>query len=328
MGDPTDTPIVPFSDVLITTPSFGQQSSLPWDELERLGLSHQAMTGNHPLSSERLAAALAGSRAAVVGLDEVGPEVFTANPQLRVVAKHGVGVDNIDCEAARTAGVRVINAPGSNSDAVADLTIGLMLALARQLVQAHITMLAGRWDRFHGVELGGRTLGLLGFGRIGQAVARRASAFGMNIIAYDPYLQDEAFANQGVQRASLDECISNSDFLSLHLPGSAGDRPLLDAARLDAMRRGAFLINAARGGLVDEDHLAGLLDDGHLAGAALDAFATEPLQAGSPLALLPNVILTPHIGAFTDKANATMGAMVVADIARVLRGEEPVNGIA
>jgi D-3-phosphoglycerate dehydrogenase len=314
-------------EILITTPSFGQQSTQPWEALEREGLTVRRPKAAHPLAAGQLVAELGNSQAVIVGLDAVDVSVFAAAPQLKVVAKHGVGVDNIDCEAAKAAGVRVLNAPGSNSGAVADLTFGLMLGLARQLIPAHNSLTAGRWDRFPGIELTGRTLAILGYGRIGQAVAKRGHGFDMDIVAYDPYVPADVFAAGGVRQAGLEECVASADFLSLHMPGVPGAAPLIDAAMLRRMKKGAFLINAARGGLVDEQVLVQLLHDGHLAGAALDAFAQEPIPEGSPLLSAPNMLITPHIGAYSDLANTKMGVMVATDVARVLRGEQPHNAV-
>lgn len=313
--------------VLITTPSFGAQSDRPWRALEAARLEFRRPEASHPLSSSQLAAEVGDATAVIVGLDTVDRSFFANAPAVRVVAKHGVGVDNIDLDAAREAGVRIVNAPGSNSGAVADLTWALMLALARKVVPAHASMLDHRWDRFSGTELAGRTLGVLGFGRIGQAVARRASGFDLGVVAYDPYVPDEVFAERGVRRAEFAETVASADFLSLHLPGTPGAAPLLGAAELATLPQGAFLVNAARGGLLDEAALVTMLHDGRLGGAALDAFEHEPLPADSPLLTAPNVILTPHIGAFTDVANAAMGEIVVEDVRRILNGEEPLNPV-
>ena len=315
-------------EILITTPSFGQQSAEPWQALKDQGFTVRRPVRPHPLSGSELAEEIGDAAAVIVGLDAVDASVFAAAPNLRVVAKHGVGVDNIDCTAAGAAGVRVVNAPGSNSGAVADLTFGLMLALARKIIPAHQSTQAGGWDRFTGVELTGRTLGLIGFGRIGQAVARRALAFDMKVLAYDPYVPADLFLSLGVVQSGLGDCIATADFLSLHMPGTTGDPPLLDSAALATMKKGSFLINAARGGLVDKAALAARLHAGELAGAALDAFSGEPLRQHSAIRTAPNVILTPHIGAFTDQANATMGVMVVSDITRVLHNEEPLYPVA
>lgn len=311
--------------VLITTPSFGKQSDAPWSALSEEGLTFRADFDAHPLDGAGLATRAVGASALLVGLDRVDAEVL-ATPGLRVVGKHGVGVDNIDLAAAAAAGVRVVNAPGANTVAVAELTFGAILAIARRIVPAHTSLVAGEWERFAGLELRGRTLGILGFGRIGQAVATRALAFGMQIVAYDPFVTDAVFATHGVERADAPEVIARAHVLTLHMPGGDGP-PLVDAGAIASMAPGALLVNAARGGLVDELAAAAALRSGHLAGAAFDAFALEPLAAASPLRHAPNVLLTPHIGAQADGANATMGVTVVRDIARVLRGEQPLHPV-
>jgi D-3-phosphoglycerate dehydrogenase len=311
--------------VLVSTPSFGARSDAPWAALAEEGMVARTDTDRHPLSAPELAAIVGDADALVVGLDRVDDSVLAAAPALRVVAKHGVGVDNIDVAAAAARGVAVVNAPGSNTGAVADLTFALLLATVRRIVPAHTATAAGRWERFYGPELAGRTLGVIGFGRIGQAVARRAAGFDMTVVAHDPFVPDLQIAELGAQPLTLDECLSHADVVTLHVPGTGGT-PLLDAARLALLKPGAYLVNTARGDLVDEQALADALTSGRLAGAGLDAFATEPPN-GSPLLTAPNVVLTPHMGAFSDDANAAMGTTVVRDIARVLRGERPQNPV-
>ncbi len=311
--------------VLVSTPSFGARSDAPWTALAEEGLVARTDTGRHPLAAADLAEVVGDADALIVGLDRVDARVLAAAPSLRVVAKHGVGVDNIDVAAAAARGVSVVNAPGSNTGAVADLAFALLLATARQIVPAHTSTAAGKWERFYGPELAGRTMGVIGFGRIGQAVARRAAGFDMTVVAHDPYVPDERIAEFGVQPLSLDECLSRADAVTLHVPGTGGP-PLLDADRIALLKPGAYLVNTARGDLVDEQALADALTSGRLAGAGLDAFATEP-PGDSPLLAAPNVVLTPHMGAFSDDANAAMGTTVVRDIARVLRGDRPHNPV-
>jgi D-3-phosphoglycerate dehydrogenase len=202
---------------------------------------------------------------------------------------------------------------------VAELAFGLMLAAARGIGRSHASMLEGGWPKLFGPELAGRTLGILGFGRL---LARYAQAFGMTVIAYDPYLLPEQFDADGVCSVGFDECVTSTDFVSLHLPAEHGAPPLLDRQVLSSMKRGAILVNAARGGLVDETALAELLHDGHLGGAGVDAFSTEP-PAGNPLLSAPNVVLTSHLGACSHEANRDMGVMVAEDVVRVLNGREP-----
>jgi D-3-phosphoglycerate dehydrogenase len=311
--------------VLVSTPSFGARSNAPWATLEEEGLVARTDTERHPLSAAELAEVVGDADALIVGLDRVDARVLAAAPSLRVVAKHGVGVDNIDVAAAAARGVTVLNAPGSNTGAVADLTFALLLATVRHIVPAHAATAAGRWERLYGPELAGRTLAVIGFGRIGQAVARRAAGFDMTVVAHDPFVPDERIAQLGGHPLPLDECLRRADAVTLHVPGTGG-APLLDAERIALLKPGAYLVNTARGDLIDEQALADALTSGQLAGAGLDAFATEP-PTGSPLLTAPNVVLTPHMGAFSDDANAAMGTTVVRDIARVLRGERPHNPV-
>jgi phosphoglycerate dehydrogenase-like enzyme len=313
--------------VLVTTPSFGRFSPDPHRAAQERGLQIVNPAFPHPLSSEQLAEEFRRVRphAAIVGLDDVSGPAVAALDGVRVVAKHGVGTDNIDVAGVEGHGGIVVNAPGSNSDAVADLTIGLMIVTARRVLEASASLMRGEWSTFPGREIGGLVVGIIGFGRIGRAVATRAQAFGARIIAYDPFLPDAVFTDAGVERVGLAGLITGSDVVTLHMPGEK-DKPLLDRAALATMRHGAVLINAARGGLVDENAVAAMLHDGRLSAAPFDAFQEEP-PTDSPLLQAPNVVLTPHIGAYTDGANAAMGVAVVDDIAHVLAGEEPQNRV-
>ncbi|WP_035282157.1 phosphoglycerate dehydrogenase [Brevibacterium album] len=305
----------------VLTPSFGKLSGAPAQRAADLGLELEHCTEGHPKSGQGLIEAIARAEAVLVGLDSVTADVISACPRLRVIAKHGAGVDNIDLTAAAEAGITVVSTPGANAGAVADLTLGLMLMGARRVQEAEASLRAGRWEVFSGTELAGRQLGILGFGRIGRAVAQRAAAFGMRIAAYDPFVPEEAIGEAGAQPLSLEEAVATSDFLSLHLPGGGG--PLLTPELLATMPRGAALINAARGGLVDEAALAEALHAGRLSFAALDAFSSEPPAADHPLLSAPRLIATPHIGAYSDIANANMGTWAVEDVVRVLSDEEP-----
>ncbi|MBF4616374.1 phosphoglycerate dehydrogenase [Curtobacterium sp. VKM Ac-1376] len=315
----------PLATLLVTTPSFGRFSPEPAAAAEAHGIALVRPEGRHPLTSEQLAAEIERLRpdAVLVGLDDVSGPVLNVLDEVRVVAKHGVGTDNIDVAGVERSGAVVINAPGSNSDAVADLAVCLMLMGTRQVVAADASLRRGEWTTFSGRELSGCTVGIIGFGRIGRAVAQRIQAFGSRVVAYDPYLPDDAFTDAGVERAALEDLLAASDVVTLHMPGVDGE-PLLDRDALALLPHGAVLVNAARGGLVDEAEVAHMLQDGRLAAAAFDAFEQEP-PTDSPLLSAPNVILTPHIGAYTDRANAAMGVAVVDDIARVLAGDAP-NG--
>jgi D-3-phosphoglycerate dehydrogenase/(S)-sulfolactate dehydrogenase len=240
---------------------------------------------------------------AVRSATKVTAEVLEHPGQLKVIARAGVGVDNIDVEAATRKGVVVMNTPGGNSVAVAELTVGLMLALHRRLVGAISTTKSGKWEKKKfaaGQELFRKTVGLVGFGHIGQLVAQRCIAFGTTVIAYDPH-PAEASRRQGVQIVPLDELFRRSDIVSLHLPLMENTRNLVGAKLLGLMKKGSYLINCARGGIVDEAALAEALKNGTLAGAAMDVFATEPVAADHPLLRLENFLCTPHLGASTEE---------------------------
>ncbi|HVE12220.1 MAG TPA: phosphoglycerate dehydrogenase [Elusimicrobiota bacterium] len=223
---------------------------------------------------------------------------------LRLIGRAGVGVDNIDVAGASRRGIAVINAPAANTISACEQTFALLLGLARSLPGADADMKAGRWERSKhmGVELAGKTLGLVGLGRIGREVAKRAQAFGMAIVAYDPFISAEQARGLGVELAELKDLLGKADFVSLHIPGSPKTRHLLNAESIAWMKKGARLINCARGELVDDAALAEALKSGHLGGAALDVFEKEPLPADSPLIGAPRLILTPHLGASTIEA--------------------------
>ncbi len=235
---------------------------------------------------------------------KVTAEVIRAAANLKVIARAGVGVDNIDIEAATEAGIIVANAPTGNVAAAAEHAIALMFALARNVAEAHRSMRAGRWNRkaFMGVEIRNKTLGLVGLGRVAGHVCRRAVGLGMSVLAYDPYVSQEYAQNMGAELVSLDELLARSDFISLHLPLNEGTRGLINADTLAKVKPGARIINTSRGGVIDEDALLAALDSGQLAGAALDVFTQEPLPADSPLRFHPRVVLTPHIGGSTTEA--------------------------
>jgi D-3-phosphoglycerate dehydrogenase len=254
---------------------------------------------------------------------QVTAEVLEAATNLKVVARAGIGLDNVDVEAATRRGVMVVNAPQSNVISAAEHTLALLLAQARNVPQAHAGLVEGRWERkaWEGVELAGKTLGLVGLGRVGSLVASRAASFGMRVIAFDPYVSTERAKEMGVEvMPTLEALLVQSDFVSIHLPRTAETEGLLGAKELRMMKPGARLVNTARGGIVDEDALAKALEDGRLGGAALDVFATEP-ATDSPLYGLANVVVTPHLGASTREAQDKAG-MTVAEMVRLaLRGE-------
>lgn len=238
-------------------------------------------------------------------------------PALRVIGRAGVGVDNIDVGAATDRGIAVFNAPGGNTVAAAELTMALMLSLVRRVTAADRSVREAAWDRarFRGVELQGKTLGLLGAGRIGGEVAKRCQVFGMEVIVYDPYLSAARAGDLGVQLVELEDVLDKADVISLHVPLTEETRGLVGTDSLRRMKDGAFLINASRGGVIDEDALALALNEGQIAGAALDVYETEPLPTDSPLRDVPNLVLTPHLGALTEEAQVGV-AKEVSDVIR------------
>jgi D-3-phosphoglycerate dehydrogenase / 2-oxoglutarate reductase len=252
---------------------------------------------------------------------KVTADVLKAGASLRVVGRAGVGVDNVDVEAATRRGVVVLNAPGGNTVSTAEHAFSLLLCVARKIPQADASVRGKNWDRknFEGVELYNKTLGVIGMGRIGSELARRAIAFGMRVIAYDPYLSaTRARALQIELVDELDDLLAEADFISLHTPLTPETRHILDAVRLQKTKRGVRIINCARGGLIDETALANALQDRHVAAAALDVFEKEPLPNDSALRSAPNLILTPHLGASTAEAQESVGIEIAQSIRAAL----------
>ncbi|HLI32455.1 MAG TPA: phosphoglycerate dehydrogenase [Solirubrobacteraceae bacterium] len=249
-------------------------------------------------------------------------ELIEAGERLRVIGRAGVGVDNVDVKAATRRGIIVANAPQSNVVTAAEHTLALLLALARNIPRAYVSLQEGKWERskLSGVELYDKVLGIIGLGRIGQLVAQRARGFQMRLIAYDPYVSAERYRELGVEKAgSPDEVLATADFLTIHLPKTPETEGFIDAQAIAKMRKGARILNVARGGLIDEEALKEALDSGHLGGAALDVFATEP-PGEHPLLGYPNVVLTPHLGASTAEATDRAGYQVAEQVIAALTG--------
>jgi D-3-phosphoglycerate dehydrogenase len=309
--------------LLVTPTSWAKNDPRLKSELERLvGEVVYNPTGK-PLRSEEVARLLPGVDGYIAGVDKVDRFALAGADRLKIIARYGVGIDSVDLEAAREKGVVVTNTPGANSVSVAELTVGLMLALARQIPEGAAALRLGGFPRLSGVSLEGKTVGLVGFGAIGKQVARRLAGFDCRLLAFDPY-PDTAFADaHGVEIHALDDLLAQSDFVSLHLPLLPATQGLVNRDFLARMRRGAFLINTARGEIVDEPALLEALQSGCLRGAALDVFAVEPPDAANPLLALKSVIPTPHLGSQTDGATNRMGWMALEECLAVLRGEEP-----
>jgi D-3-phosphoglycerate dehydrogenase len=276
-------------------------------------------------AEEELSEALAGARGLIVrSATQVTREYMARAPRLEVIGRAGVGVDNIDLGAATERGIAVLNAPAGNTVSAAELAFALIMAVARRVVAADRSVREGKWARsaFSGTELRGKVLGLVGAGRIGAEVARRAKAFGMEVLAYDPYLTEERAEELGVAHGTLDRVLEDADFVTLHVPLTASTRGMIGGDELARMKPGAFLVNAARGGVVDEAALAHALEEGMLAGAALDVYAQEPLAQDSPLRDAPNLVLTPHLGASTAEAQELVALEIAGAIrASLLEGD-------
>lgn len=314
--------------VLVSPTSYGKNDARLKTELEaQVGEVVYNPTGK-PLTSAEVAQLLPGVDGYIAGLDAIDSQALQAADRLKVIARYGVGVDSVDLEAARKKGIVVTNTPGANSVSVAELALGLMLALARQIPEAVEAVHQGKWPRYSGLSLEGKTVGILGLGAIGKQLARRLAGFDCKVLAYDPFADVNFAKDHQIELVSLDQVIAEADFLSLHLPLLPETRGMVNQAFLNQMKKGSFFINTSRGEVVDEDALLKALQSGHLRGAGLDAFTVEPPEAGNPLLALPQVIATPHLGAQTDGATSNMGWLAMKDCLAVLKGEQAAFRVA
>ncbi len=259
----------------------------------------------------------------LAGLDEVNAAVFEHAPRLRVVARYGAGVDRVDLEAAARRGVTVTITPGANANAVAEMTIALVLAAARSLVSAHDRVNSGEWPAMKGSEVAGRVLGLIGLGRIGSLVAAKARALDLRVIAHDPFVSTARAEACGASLVELETLAAEADFLSLHAPLTEDTRGIVSRWFVARLKPGAVLVNTARGELVDEEALVWGLDEGPLAAAALDVLAVEPPPSNHPLLGREDVLVTPHMAAHTPEAETAMGRAALDELLAVLSGCEP-----
>jgi D-3-phosphoglycerate dehydrogenase len=254
---------------------------------------------------------------------KVTADVIERAEKLKIIGRAGVGVDNIDIPAATARGIIVINSPGGNTIAATEHTMAMMLAMSRHIPIANETLQKGEWNRkkYVGVELRGKTLGVVGMGRIGSGVAKRALAFDMNVIAYDPYINEERAKSLGVKVGSLDDVIAEADFITVHMPLTPETKGMISMEQMKKMKKGVRLVNCARGGIIDEADLAQAVKDGIVAGAAIDVFTSEPIPADHPLLGIPGIILTPHLGASTVEAQIGVSVDVSEGILAALKGE-------
>jgi D-3-phosphoglycerate dehydrogenase len=290
--------------------------------VEALGPDFEILTCDGANRAELLPAIADVDAILVRSATQVDAEAIAAGKRLRVIARAGVGLDNVDVKAATQAGVMVVNAPTSNIVSAAELAVALLLASARNVVPANSALQAGQWKRskYTGVELADKVVGIVGLGRIGVLVAQRLSAFGVRLLAYDPYVQPARAAQLGIRMVSLDELLAESDFITVHLPKTKETVGLIGEAALHKVKPTVRIINAARGGIVDEEALYQAIVDGRVAGAGLDVFAKEPCT-DSPLLGLESVVATPHLGASTDEAQEKAGIAVAKSVRLALAGE-------
>ncbi|MFS0911145.1 phosphoglycerate dehydrogenase [Microbacterium sp. 179-I 3D2 NHS] len=309
-------------DVLITT-AFLE----PGDEVDRMLRAEGLTTRHEPelaqVAPEERARMLSGVRAIIAGTRALGEDEFALAPELRIVVRTGVGYDSVDVAAATARRIPVCVTAGANRQAVAEHVFALALACARRIPENIENLAAGTWQQLTGRELRGATLGILGLGSIGKAVATIATGFGMDIVAYDPYFDAEFAAAHGIRRLELDDLLREADFVTLHLFLDESTRNLLDAERLAEMKADAVLINTARGGIIDEDALVDAVREGRLGAAALDVFADEPLDPASPLLHTPGILATTHVAGATREARGESGRMAARNVIAALGGADP-----
>jgi len=309
--------------LLVTPTTYGKYDSRLKSKLkDQVGEVIYSTTGK-PLTSVEVAHLLPGMDGYIAGLDTINSQALETADRLRVISRYGVGVDSVDLQACKDKNIIVTNTPGANTVSVAELSLGMILALARQLPVAMEATRRGQWPRLDGLSLVGKTIAIIGLGAIGKQLVRRLSGFDCHIVAYDP-IPDHKYAQENqVQLLSMDEALPQADFVSLHVPLLPETRGLVNEAFITRMKKGSFLVNTSRGELLDEEVVFRALIDEHLSGAALDVFTKEPPGSDNPLLSLPQVIPTPHMGAHTDGAVNAMGWMSLEDCLAVLRGEEP-----
>jgi len=305
---------------VILARSFARAAKDPLRRLEDAGIMVEVKKNSDPENEMVVSDLIGDAEGVLVGVDRVGEIVLSRCPNLKVVSKHGVGVDNIDLKAAQNYGVVVANAPGTNSVSVAEMAFTLILSLARKLPHFFEQVNNKEWGvTSFGLELEGKTIGIVGFGRIGKTVGQFANAFRMKVLFFDPFIPADV---SPYQKVTLEQLFHEADFITLHAPLSDETREMVNDELLALMKKEAYLVNTARGELINEDALYRSLKENHIAGAALDVFTHEP-PFESPLLSLPNVIATPHISSHTREANLKMGNIAAENIIRVFAGQEP-----
>lgn len=308
--------------ILLTPTSMQKgQKSIALDILKKFTSDLVYNPYGRPLTEEELIPLLKDCDGYFAGVDYITEKVIKECNNLKVISRYGVGVDRVDLLAAKQKGILVTNTPGANSVAVAELAMGLILNVARNISVLDKKTRGGEWVHSSGIELGGKTMGILGLGAIGKNLAKYAQGFSMKVMAYDPYMDEEYAKDNNIKVAAFDQVISNSDVISLHLPLNEETWHLINEVTINRMKKEAILVNAARGGIIDEDAAYEALKEGRLGGLGLDAFEMEPPKA-SPLFELDNVVITPHTGAHTKEAIENMDIMSVENLINLLSGKD------
>ena len=310
--------------ILVTPRTFGKTDPVPMRMLSEAGCEVVVNPYGRQLSEDELVELIADVDGVIAGLDPYTRRVMEHGSKLKVISRYGVGVNNVDLDYATARGIMVTNTPGANSSAVAELTIALLMAASRHVCTSDRAIRQGMWKQYHGSQVRGKTIGIIGTGQIGKETAELALGLRMNVLCNDIVPDREWAAKVGAEYVDLSELVSKSDYVSLHVPYSEGTRHMLSTRELAMMKPSAILVNTARGGIVDEAALYEALVKGTIAGAALDVFEVEP-PVGSPLLELDNVVLTSHIGAHTQEALQNMGRMAVANLLAGLKGGKPAN---
>ena len=312
--------------ILITPRSFTSTSKKPLEMLEEKGYEIIKNETGKPLNEKEMLILIKDADGIIIGIDKLNVEIIRQTYNLKVISKYGVGVDNIDIKAATEQGIVVTNTPTANIDAVADITFALMLALARRIPEANRETKAGNWKKFIGTSVWRKKLGVIGLGKIGRQVVKRARGFEMEILCYD-VIQDKEFSRQfGVRHVDLETLLKESDYITIHAPLNNATKGIIGYKELEMINENAFLINTSRGGIIDEKALYDALKNNKIKGAALDSYKEEPPQ-NSPLVKLENIIMTSHNGAYTIEAINNMGIQAAQNLIDVLEGRESENRI-
>jgi len=306
--------------VLATARSFGKNDPEAIRRLEAIGCTVLRSPVNRPLTSEELIPLVAEVDALIAGNDQVDAAVIEASKKLKVISRYGVGLDNIDIATATRMGIPVTNTPGTNEQSVADLVFGLMLSVARQIPQVSAIVHAGGWDRYLGTEVWGKTLGVIGFGKIGKGVARRALGFNLKVLVNDIYVDENLASEYGVDFVSREQLIKEADFITLHAPSTPETKHMIGEEQFLLMKKSAILINTARGSLVQEEALIKALKNNEIAGAALDVLENEPPNKPEMLTL-DNLLITSHIGGYTHEATNAMSILAAENVIKAITGQ-------